>query len=196
MNDAFDLTDIRSYIFTLPFVLQVFLIMIVTDFVQYWVHRMFHKIPWLWKFHAVHHSAENMDWLAGARMHFLEIGVLRGLTAVPMFTLGFKPEAIQAYVLVVYFYSSFVHANIGWNLKSVERFLVTPRFHHWHHGKERAAIDVNFSIHFPLYDWLFGTHHMPEDGTWPKKYGVMGKKMPKGFWKQFMYPFRRQTEDK
>jgi len=83
-----------------------------------------------------------------------------------MFTLGFKPEAIQAYLLVVYFYSSFIHANIGWKLGFLERIFVTPRFHHWHHGSDRAAIDINYSSHFPIYDWLFGTHHLPKE-EWP-----------------------------
>ena len=137
-----------------------------------------------------HHSAKKMDWLAGARMHFIEIAVLRGLTAVPMFTLGFAPEAIQAYLVIVYFSSSFIHSNIGWNLGWLERFIVTPRFHHWHHGSQREAIDINYASHFPIWDWLFGTHHLPE-GRWPDRYGVAGDKVPRGYWKQFLHPFRR-----
>ena len=190
VNVAFDLTDIRNSVGALPFVVQVLIIMVVTDFAQYWFHRLFHQVPWLWKFHAVHHSAESMDWLAGARMHFIEIALLRGVTAVPMFTLGFDPAAIQVYILIVYFYSSLIHANLRWNLKPIEKLLVTPRFHHWHHGKEKEAIDVNFAIHFPIYDRLFGTYHMPE-GRWPKSYGVGGDPVPKGYWKQFLYPFRK-----
>ena len=180
----------RAMVFALPMVLQVVVIMVFTDLVQYWLHRAFHRVPALWRFHAVHHSAKSMDWIAGARMHFLEIIVLRGFTAIPMFTLGFDPAAIQIYLLIVYFYSAFIHANIGWNLKAVEPLLATPRFHHWHHGEEREAIDVNFAIHFPVYDRLFGTHHMP-DGRWPKSYGIEGHPVPNGYWQQFLYPFRR-----
>ena len=116
VNSNIPLDDFRIHIVNLPFVVQVIIIMAATDFVQYWVHRAFHTFPVLWRFHAIHHSTKKMDWLAGARMHFIEIAVLRSLTALPMFTLGFKPEAIQAYLLVVYFYSSFIHANIGWRL--------------------------------------------------------------------------------
>ena len=122
-------------------------------------------------------------------MHFVEIAILRSLTALPMFTLGFKPEAIQTYLLIVYFYSSFIHANIGWTLKWAERWLVTPRFHHWHHGSDRAAIDINYASHFPIYDWLFGTHHLPKDNQWPERYGVVGDTVPRGYWRQFRYPF-------
>jgi len=143
--------------------------------VQYWVHRLVHRIPALWRFHAVHHSAQNMDWMAGARMHFLEILVLRGTTVFPMILLGFTQGAVNAYVLVVYLFATFAHSNLGWKLGFFEKFFVTPRFHHWHHGIEKEAIDVNFSIHFPLFDKLFGTHHLPENSRWPEGYGIGGR---------------------
>jgi sterol desaturase/sphingolipid hydroxylase (fatty acid hydroxylase superfamily) len=185
-----DLASLRSLIASQPFVLQLVEIMFITDLAQYWLHRAFHTVPFLWRFHAVHHSAQHMDWLAGARMHFLEIVALRSVTAFPMLTLGFDPGAVQAYVLIVYITSSFIHANVGWNFGALERYLVTPRFHHWHHGIEREAVDVNFAIHFPLFDRLFGTYHLP-DGAWPRGYGIEGHPVPQGYWKQFLYPFRR-----
>ena len=193
VNAQIALDDFRIHIVNLPFLVQVIIIMAATDFVQYWVHRAFHMVPFLWRFHAIHHSTKKMDWLAGARMHLMEIAVLRSLTALPMFTLGFMPEAIQGYLLIVYFYSSFIHANIGWKLGFLERFFVTPRFHHWHHGSDRDAIDINYASHFPIYDWLFGTHHLPEtdwpETDWPENYGVVGDNVPKGYWKQFIHPF-------
>ena len=189
LNTHADWSQLRTHIANQPLWLQVIEIMVFTDFVQYWVHRAFHRVPFLWRFHAVHHSAKMMDWLAGARMHFIEIAVLRGLTAIPMFSLGFEATAIQTYLLIVYVYSAFIHANVGWDLSAFERFLVTPRFHHWHRGIEREAIDVNFAIHFPLLDWLFKTHHMP-DKAWPEGYGVAGHPVPRGYWQQFLYPFR------
>ena len=194
VTSQLDLNSVHAFIVSMPFLVQLVVIMIVTDFAQYWLHRLFHRVPFLWRFHAVHHSAKSMDWLAGARMHFIEIATLRGVTAAPMFILGFDPAAIQTYILIVYFYSSFVHANVGWNFSLVERFMVTPRFHHWHHGKEKEAIDVNFSIHFPLYDRLFGTYHMPEN-RWPEEYGIGGDPVPRGYWKQFLYPFKKDQKN-
>jgi sterol desaturase/sphingolipid hydroxylase (fatty acid hydroxylase superfamily) len=189
------LEPVHNYIGSQPFLIQLVLIMLLTDFVQYWLHRAFHQIPWMWRFHAVHHSAKTMDWLAGARMHFLEIIILRSTTAIPMFTMGFDPNAIQTYILIVYVYSAFIHSNVGWDLSRVERFLVTPRFHHWHHGSEKEAIDVNYAIHFPLLDWLFGTH-LGADKRWPQLYGIIGLPMPRGYWQQFLYPFRKTPEEK
>jgi sterol desaturase/sphingolipid hydroxylase (fatty acid hydroxylase superfamily) len=92
----------RAWVAALPFAVQLVAIMFLTDLVQYWVHRLFHRIPALWRFHSVHHSAKSMDWMAGARMHFLEILVLRGTTVIPMIVLGFGQSAVHTYIFVVY----------------------------------------------------------------------------------------------
>jgi sterol desaturase/sphingolipid hydroxylase (fatty acid hydroxylase superfamily) len=127
--------------------------------------------------------------LLGARMHFFEVAVLRGVTALPMMTLGFAPPALQVYIGIVYVYASLVHANLRGDFDRLGRLLVTPRFHHWHHGAEREAIDVNFAIHFPFLDKVFGTYHFPP-GRWPGLYGVEGHPVPRGYLAQFLYPFR------
>ncbi|MBL9134006.1 MAG: sterol desaturase family protein [Verrucomicrobiaceae bacterium] len=187
-------SEFRAWVAALPFAVQFIAIMFLTDLVQYWVHRLFHRIPALWRFHAVHHSAQAMDWIAGARMHFFEILALRGTTVIPMIVLGFSQDAVNAYILVVYLYATFVHSNLGWKFGFLEKLLVTPRFHHWHHGIEKEAIDVNFAVHFPILDKLFGTHHMPENGRWPDGYGIGGHPVPKGYWQQFLHPFRRKKK--
>ena len=187
------LTEVRAQVVKLPFVVQFVVIMLLTDFVQYWVHRAFHRVPWLWKFHSVHHSARKMDWMAGARMHFLEILALRSMTVIPMYVLGFSAAAMNTYVFMVYLYSTFVHANLGWRFSVIEKILVTPRFHHWHHGIEQESVDVNFSIHFPFLDWIFGTYHLPKD-RWPTEYGLPGHPVPLGYLSQFKYPFRRKPK--
>jgi sterol desaturase/sphingolipid hydroxylase (fatty acid hydroxylase superfamily) len=192
INGTGVLKDVQIWVGGLNFFVQLICIMVLTDFVQYWFHRAFHRIPALWRFHAVHHSAQKMDWIAGTRMHFVEIMLLRAFTATPAFVLGFSQSALQTYLLIIYIYSTFVHANLNWKLGFMEKFLVTPRFHHWHHGLEKEAIDVNFAIHFPLYDKLFGTYHMPET-RWPSGYGIGGHPVPKGYWKQVLYPFQREA---
>lgn len=183
----------KALVASQPFFLQFIEVMFFTDLVQYWVHRAFHRVPALWKFHAVHHSAKTLDWIAGARMHFAEILMLRGFTVIPMMVLGFKTPVVYAYILAVYIYSTFIHANLRWRLPRTQRFLVTPRFHHWHHGIEKEAIDVNFAIHFPQLDRLFGTYYMPGE-QWPEGYGVGGHPVPPGYVAQFIYPFSRRRE--
>jgi sterol desaturase/sphingolipid hydroxylase (fatty acid hydroxylase superfamily) len=175
----------------LPWIVQFVVVVILSDLFQYWYHRLFHQVPFLWGFHAVHHSARSMDWLAGARMHFVEIVLLRAVTSLPMFTLGFAPSVLQAYIGFVYVYSSLLHANLAGDFDRVGHWLATPRFHHWHHGLEQEAVDVNFAIHLPVLDKLFGTFHMPP-GRWPQGYGVP-EAVPHGYWAQAKYPFARKT---
>lgn len=186
-------SSFRQMVAEQPLVLQVLEIMLLTDFVQYWFHRLFHEIPFLWRFHAVHHSAQKMDWLAGSRMHIVEIVGLRGLTIIPMFVLGFNQQALSIYILLVYLNATFVHANVRFNVEWLKPFIVTPRFHHWHHGIEKEAINVNYSIHFPWLDKLFGTYYMPPH-QWPKGYGIGGHPVPNGYWKQFLYPFQKKKK--
>jgi sterol desaturase/sphingolipid hydroxylase (fatty acid hydroxylase superfamily) len=185
--------DFRETVASIPWIVQLALIMLLTDFAQYWFHRVFHKVPFLWGFHAVHHSAKSMDWLAGARMHFVEIVLMRAITSLPLLTLGFSPSAMQAYVAIVYVLSAMVHANLRGDFDRLGAWIVTPRFHHWHHGLEEEAVDVNFAIHFPWLDRIFGTYHMPK-GRWPKAYGVP-ERVPSGYWAQLSYPFSRGMQD-
>ncbi len=180
----------RAGVAGLPWLVQFVIVLVASDMAQYWYHRLFHKVPFLWGFHAVHHSAKSMDWLAGSRMHFVEVILLRAVTSLPLFTLGFSPSVMQAYLGFIFIWSSLLHANIGGNLNLVGHWLATPRFHHWHHGLEKEAFDVNFAIHFPWIDKLFGTFHLPPD-RWPENYGVP-EEVPRGYLAQLAYPFRRK----
>lgn len=187
----------RAWVGSQWIIWQFLAITLLTDLVQYWVHRAFHRISWLWKFHAFHHSAQVMDWLASSRMHLLEIVLLRGLTVIPMYILGFNQAALYMYLVFVFFLSAMVHSNTRIKFRWFDRLFVTPRFHHWHHGIEREAIDVNFAVHYPFLDRLFGTYYLPADGKWPTGYGIANHPVPKGFWRQFIYPLqRKKTEPK
>lgn len=184
------LNNLQDIVVQQPFYLQLIEIMFLTDLVQYWLHRILHQVPFLWKFHAIHHSTQAMDWLAGSRMHFIEIIVLRSLTIIPMNVLGFSQTAIYTYLIIVYLYSTYLHANLKFDVEWVKPILATPRFHHWHHGIEKEAIDVNFSIHFPILDRIFGTYYMPKS-KWPSAYGIKNHPIPSGYLKQFLYPFKK-----
>jgi sterol desaturase/sphingolipid hydroxylase (fatty acid hydroxylase superfamily) len=170
-----------------PLVVQVPLLMLVADFAQYWVHRAFHRIPFLWQCHAVHHSIEEMDWLAGSRLHLVDVIVTRGLTYVPIFVLGFSERALMVYVFLVATQATFIHANVRWMFRPLRRFVATPAFHHWHHSAEREAIDKNFAVHTPMWDIVFGTYYLPE--RWPSAYGLAdGGELPPRWIGQLIHP--------
>jgi lathosterol oxidase len=173
-----------------PLWLQIIEILLITDFVQYWAHRAFHRIPFLWRFHAIHHSAERMDWLAGLRLHIVDIVVTRGLSYMPLFALGFADAALLGYGVIVTLQATLIHANVRFEFGPLRYWLVTPQFHHWHHSDQDEALDKNFAVHLPIWDWLFGSYYLPGE-QWPASYGVKGEKPPEGFFRQLFWPFKR-----
>jgi sterol desaturase/sphingolipid hydroxylase (fatty acid hydroxylase superfamily) len=179
---------IRGWVQGLNFWVALFLIVLVADLVQYWTHRAYHKVPLLWRLHAVHHSVKSMDWMAGSRQHILELLITRTLVLAPIYVLGFSKEVIDAYIVVVGFQAVFNHANVSVRLGPLRYLIVTPNFHHWHHSQDDEAIDKNYAAHFAFLDYLFGTA-VKSDREWPAQYGVVGDYVPNGFWKQFKFPF-------
>lgn len=173
---------------SLPWLVQFALCVLVADLAQYGVHRAFHAIPFLWRFHKVHHSVETMDWLAGSRLHLIDVIVTRGLVLLALLVAGFAQEAVYAYLALVSFHAVFIHANFAPRWDWLERWVAMPRFHHWHHGVEPEARDVNFAVHLPMIDRWFGTYHMPE-GRWPSGYGIAGERAPEGWARQLVWPF-------
>ncbi len=181
--------EVQGIVSDQPLVVQFVEILVLTDLVQYWVHRAFHRVPLLWRFHRIHHSADVMDWLAGSRLHLVDVAVTRGLTYVPIYVLGFSETALIAYVAFVSIQATFIHANVRFNFGGLRWVMVTPQFHHWHHGAEPEAVDKNFAVHLPLLDRMFGTCHLPGD-RWPTSYGLAaGKPVPPGYVLQLVNPF-------
>jgi lathosterol oxidase len=180
---------LQSSIQSMPMAVQFLIAVIVADFCQYIVHRAHHKIPILWRFHSIHHSCKTLDWLAGSRLHLVEVFITRGFVMVPLYVLGFSEGALNAYVILVGIQAVAIHANIGINFNWCRFLLATPQYHHWHHAKDDDFVDVNYAVHLPLIDILFGTFKCPKN-QWPKSYGIVGAEPPTGFWKQFIYPFK------
>ncbi len=175
------------------FVPQLLLCILVADLAQYWTHRAYHEIPFLWKFHSVHHSTKTMDWLAGSRQHVLEVIATRVLVVAPLFVLGFSEAVVNAYIIIVGFQAVLNHANVRVPWGPLRYLIVTPDFHHWHHASDDEAIDRNYAAHYAFLDYLFGTA-VRADRPLPNHYGVVGDYMPDGFVAQQMFPFRARPQ--
>jgi sterol desaturase/sphingolipid hydroxylase (fatty acid hydroxylase superfamily) len=173
----------------LPWLVQFFLAVVVADLAEYAIHRAFHTVPFMWRFHAIHHSSKSLDWIAGSRSHIVDDVAVRGFILIPMM-LVFPHDMLVAYLFFVNLHATWTHCNFGPTIKWLEPYLIQPRYHHWHHTSQAEAIDKNFAIHFPWIDRIFGTHYLPEDG-WPHTYGLDNEKIPAGFWGQAFYPFTR-----
>ena len=177
-----------------PIWAQVIVLLLCADFVLYWSHRTFHEHPKLWKIHAVHHSVEHMDWMAGSRNHVVQMFVDRCLALVPLYLLGASKEALDIYVGIAAFQAVYVHSNVHIPVGPLKYIFATPQYHHWHHSSEQPAIDTNYAVHLPLYDVIFGTYHMP-GGHWPAEYGTVSP-LPRTFWGQLKYPFQKKKKAK
>jgi lathosterol oxidase len=190
VSEALTLTWLVETVGSWPLLVQLPLAILVVDLSQYATHRMFHRIPVLWRFHSIHHSIESLDWLAGSRLHFVDILLTRGLALVPLTLLGFSSNAMAGYLLVVTFHATLCHANFRPRSRWLEPWFVTARYHHWHHAAHPEALNVNFAIHFPFIDRLFGTQYLPKD-AWPERYGLMYCELPSGFFAQLIAPFKK-----
>jgi sterol desaturase/sphingolipid hydroxylase (fatty acid hydroxylase superfamily) len=169
-----------------PWLLQFFLAVVVADICEYFIHLALHKVPFLWRFHAIHHSSKALDWIAGSRSHFVDDTLVRGFILAPMM-LGFSQSILMAYLIFVTLHATWTHCNFGPNAKWLEKFVVMPRYHHWHHTSQKEGIDKNFAIHFPWIDKIFGTYYFPEH--WPEKYGLDNEAIAPGFLGQTVDPF-------
>ena len=170
----------------LPLVVQFLLAVVVADLAEYVIHLAFHKVPFLWRFHAIHHSSKALDWIAGSRSHVVDDTLVRGLILLPMM-LAFSQPIILAYLVFVSLHATWTHCNFRPSVKWLEPFIVMPRYHHWHHTSQKEAIDRNFAIHFPWIDRLFGTYYYPD--SWPEAYGLDEQVIPGTFLGQLVYPF-------
>lgn len=177
---------VRETLTKSPVWLQVIMATIIADLGFYLAHRLMHTVPFLWHFHAVHHSSENLDWLAAYRVHPVDQVLVKGTSLVPIFVLGFSDAAL-AITSVIYFWQSiFLHSNIKISFGPLKWLVASPEFHHWHHANQAEAIDKNFSGQTPIWDVVFRTAYMP--GPLPEKYGV-GDPLPHDYPKQMFYPF-------
>lgn len=155
------------------------LAIIVGEFGGYWGHRWMHEIPALWRFHAIHHSAEEINWLVNTRAHPLDMFFTRLCGLVPLYLLGLaqptgnKVDLVPIiYVIFGTIWSFFVHANTRWRFGWLEKLIATPAFHHWHHTNDGAEyINKNYAAIFPWVDKIFGTYYLPKR-RWPEKYGI------------------------
>ena len=169
-------TGLTGPIGALPLLVRLPLAFVVYELGLYWGHRWSHEIPFIWRFHAVHHSAEHMGYMANARFHPVDVLLTRLAGLIPLFALGLDtlsgPHAALISIVIVNvgsIWSFFIHANVNWRLGPLEALVASPFFHHWHHTKT-DHIDRNYATVLPVMDRIFGTLYMPD--AWPAEYGT------------------------
>jgi sterol desaturase/sphingolipid hydroxylase (fatty acid hydroxylase superfamily) len=153
---------------------------------NYWGHRLSHQVPFLWRFHAVHHSIEQMDWVASGRLHPLDQAFTQAVTVFPLFLLGYGAGVFGGVAVFITLLALFQHANVRLRFPVVRWIINTPEWHHWHHAADEAARDKNFGL--PVVDKLFGTAYLPK-GARPVGFGTTSPVPADGYLRHLAYPF-------
>ena len=177
---------------TMPLWAQALTFVVAADFLTYWIHRGFHSVH-MWKYHAVHHSSEDLDWISATRFHPINIFLGTVLVDAGLLLAGISPKImlwVGPFNIVT---SALVHANLNWTFGPFKYAFASPVFHRWHHTAADRGGSKNFAGTFPIWDLLFGTFYMPEN-TLPDAYGIDDKRFPEGFGAQLVYPFKQLIE--
>lgn len=178
-----------TFITRQPLLLQGIELVVIADFIGYWMHRAFHIQPVMWRYHAIHHSSRQVDWLAAVRVHPLNDVATNLAQAVPLLLLGYSGATLGGYAGLLVVFAILLHANVGWTWGPLRYAVASPVFHRWHHTTEKQGIDKNFAGLLPVWDLVFGTFYMPV-GEQPLEFGVLGEQVPEGFWRQLLYPLK------
>ncbi len=179
---------VRAAVGAQPYWIQVLEVLVIADIGFYLIHRAFHTFPVLWKFHAVHHSIEELDWLAANRVHPVDQILTKAGSLIPCFALGFSEAALATYALIYQWHAILLHSNIKLKIGPLRWLLASPDFHHWHHSDHKEAYNKNYAGQLSLLDVLFKTAHMPDHQ--PTKYGCSDN-VPETYGKQLLYPFQQ-----
>jgi sterol desaturase/sphingolipid hydroxylase (fatty acid hydroxylase superfamily) len=180
---------LRAAVAIQPFLIQLIEAIVSADLLFYAAHRLFHSVPFLWKFHAVHHSIEELDWLASARIHPLDQIVTKGSSILPLLAFGFSDSVIAVYAFIYTWHSYLLHSNVRIKFGPLKWVVASPEYHHWHHANEREAYDKNYAGQLSILDKLFHTLYLPQGKT-PEKYGI-DEPVPRGYLSQLIVPLRR-----
>lgn len=171
-----------------PLLLQLFLMLLIAEFGRYWVHFAAHKIPWLWRLHAIHHSPNRLYFLNAGRFHPLEKVLFQIPEVVPFVILGTNIETIALYFTFNTIHGFFQHSNIQLRLGWLNYIFSLPELHRWHHSKKIEESDRNFGNNLIVWDLLFGSYFNPGDRE-IEDIGLLNTEYPKCYLDQLTAPF-------
>jgi len=161
--DLIGVVDVHSW----PVWFQLLAFFILRDFIQWLIHVMLHRVPFLWNFHKVHHSVKEMGFAAHLRFHWMENIVYGTLQYLPLAFIGFDLNHAFVVFLITTFIGHWNHANFTTNIGFLKYIFNNPEMHIWHHAKHLPPdrkYGVNFGLSLSIWDYLFRTNYIPHNG--------------------------------
>ena len=196
---AIDRAKALNLIADQPLIVQFVVFFVMKDFMEWAIHNLLHRVPWLWEFHKVHHSIQELDWIGNFRFHWMEVVVYQGLTYFPLIVLGVDGGVILVIAVVGTLIGHLNHSNLDISWGPLRYVINSPRMHVWHHDHDLPAdrkFGANFAICLSVWDWVFGTVYWPSreesPGQQPRRVGFSGEEQfPRGFFGRFFWPLSR-----
>lgn len=151
---------------TLPGWSQLLIMFVIADFIQWNVHRLLHRVPWLWEFHKLHHSVKEMGFAAHLRFHWMETIIYKSIQYIPLAMIGFGISDFFIVHIIAVAIGHLNHSNVNITYGPFKYIFNNPAMHIWHHARElpKGSYGVNFGISLSLWDYLFGTAYIPKSG--------------------------------
>lgn len=176
-----------------PVWLQFLVLLLTFDLSQWLIHNALHRVPLFWRFHKVHHSVEEMDWIGNWRFHWAEVVFYRSLLYIPAAFFGFRGAVMFWYGVLNTLIGHFAHSNLRFHIGPLKFVFNSPEMHIWHHAHpDSGPIDRNFGITLSIWDWFFGTAHLPAAKD-PERLGFDGiESYPGNILGQWLAPFVRR----
>ena len=179
-------SEFRSYVARQPMAIQLVFVVLISDLFVYWGHRAQHTIPFLWRFHAVHHTAEHLDWLAAHREHPIDSLYTTTLVNLPLFLTGIPITTLAYFAAFRGLWAIYIHSNVRLPIGPIRILIGAPELHHWHHDRDRFA--GNYANLSPMMDIIFRTYRCPDHE--PSSYGI-DKPVRHSYFALLWYPFRQ-----
>ncbi len=185
----------------IPFIFQFLIFFVVMDFFEFFAHYLLHKIDFFWAFHKIHHAQETLGFASTRHFHFMEYLVLRPFGWIPFGLLGFSDEkyvlCTALYMWIAYTLVFFSHCNVKVNFGFLNKIIITPNTHFWHHAKNiPRKHGVNYASVLVIWDHLFKSYYLPDDPKVQPVLGIPNNDVPKHFVGQMWYPFRQVLKRK
>jgi len=176
-----------------PLLLQLIPALLISQFFEYWAHRLLHEVPALWRFHATHHSPGRLYWLNAARFHPVDAGLLFTVAMTPLLVLGAGPEVLVLFTVWVSVHGMFQHCNIRLRLGPLNYIFSMAELHRWHHSLVLEEANSNYGNNILFWDLVFGTVHYPRDRSASSQIGLRDlPEFPGDYLGQVLSPWRWQ----
>lgn len=172
---------------------QALLAGIVIDFSLFAMHQLSHRVQWLWRFHAIHHSAERLYWLNGERRHPLHAAIMAGPGLAALVLLGAPAAAVGLWLAFLAVHLAFQHSNLDYRVGPLRYVIGTAEVHRWHHKREYEDAQVNFGEFWMVWDHLFRTFLVPARVVGAAEVGLRDAGFAAGYADQLRYPFRSKA---